>query len=61
MEPEKWTDADWRAFVDWCRSRVDLLGDSVWTQPLAFVLGVLVLVWGWWRREQLVQWVKWVY
>lgn len=55
MDPESWTDEDWGSFARWMRGRVDLLGASRGAAVLGFVLGFVVLVWGWVRRKQLGQ------
>jgi hypothetical protein len=55
---EEWTDADWRDFIDSCWSRTRVLGTESWSRICGILLGIILIVWGWWRRRKLFQFIE---
>jgi hypothetical protein len=54
-EPGEWTDENWRDFLSSCWRSAHLLGTQVWTEVFYFVIGIILIVWFWRRRKQLLQ------
>jgi hypothetical protein len=54
-QPSEWSNEDWRDLTDSWRSHIDLLGTPFWTRIGAIILSFVLLIWGWLRRKQLLQ------
>jgi hypothetical protein len=54
-EPAEWDSEDWRNFVDSWRSRIDLLGTTGWSRIGAILLGIGIILWGFFRRKYIFQ------
>jgi hypothetical protein len=53
--PAEWSDEDWRNLLDSGWRSAHLLGTQVWTKVFYIVLSCVLLIWGFFRRRELLQ------